>query len=84
MSRANEDQMGALHGLLADSYMDEIKRLKEAGESIPPSLLTSAAKFLKDNGIDRVAKKGDPEDKLADMLEEEFSGDNIAQFPGQS
>lgn len=47
--------------------------------SLPPALIAQAIKFLKDNGVDRPFKVGDPTDLLADELDD-FEGDNISPF----
>ena len=49
---------------------------------LPAALVAQAIKFLKDNGIDRPVKAGDPEDILARELEEEF--DNVSSLFGDS
>ena len=72
MTRTTEEKFDELHGLVADSFLEEIRRLQEEGEGLPPAILTSAAKFLKDNGIDRPARDGD----TLDLLNEELP-DNI-------
>tara|TARA_B100001939_G_scaffold342295_1_gene353228 strand:- start:6524 stop:6808 length:285 start_codon:yes stop_codon:yes gene_type:complete len=89
MSRATDDLLDALHGTVACTLLDEIKRyrngevLDDKGnpQPIPASLIAQAIKFLKDNGIDRAVKPGDPEDLLADELEEEFNSNNVTHFP---
>ena len=68
--RASESLMDELHGLTAEAYLAEIRRLKAAGEGIPPALLTAAAKFLKDNGVDRPIRVADKSDPLAAILPE--------------
>lgn len=40
-----------LHELVAQGYTEELRRQMANGE-ITPALLTSASKFLKDNGVD--------------------------------
>lgn len=75
---ASEDILHELHMLTAESFLAEIRRLKAEGEAIPPALLTSAAKFLKDNGVDRPVKPGDPEDLLNEELPE--LKDNVINF----
>lgn len=67
-NRATEQQLDALHGLVAESFINEIRRYKEAGEPIPAALLAQAAKFLKDNGVDRAIRPGDPLDVLDQEL----------------
>jgi len=53
--KATEDFLAQLHGELAKGYLEALKKAREADEPVPPALLTSIAKFLKDNGIDRPA-----------------------------
>ena len=79
MSRATDDLMDALHGALAQTYIDQLKAALASGEGISPALLTSAAKFLKDNGIDRPARDGNQIDELADLLPEIA---DVINFPG--
>ena len=76
--RASEEELDELHGLVANQFTDEIRRYK-GGEvkdadgnklPIPASLLAQAAKFLKDNGVDRAIRPGDPLDVLNDELPE--------------
>ena len=76
MSRATEDQLEELHQLQAESLLEEVKRLKEAKEPIPPALFAQVNKFLKDNGIDRAITPGDP----AALLDEEVPVfDNVVE-----
>ena len=81
MSRATEDTLGALHGLIADTYAEQIKALVAAGEPVPPALLTSAAKFLKDNGVDAPASTSKKLDRLAQTLPSMDDLDNVVGFP---
>lgn len=73
---AGEDLFHDLHLLTAESFLAEIQRYR-SGEitdkdgnplPVPAALLTSAAKFLKDNGVDRPAKAADPMDLLNEEL----------------
>lgn len=64
--RANEDLLNALHGLQAQSLLDELRRCTESGEGVPPALFAQINKFLKDNGVDRAVTPGDPTDLLAE------------------
>jgi hypothetical protein len=64
--RANEDLLNELHDLQARSLLDEVRRIKDSGEPIPPALFAQVNKFLKDNGIDRAVTPGDPTDLLED------------------
>lgn len=78
--RATEDALDELHGLVAQAFIDQIRA---GGEAITPALLAQAAKFLKDNGVDRPRRPGNATDKLAKELEkfeEEFGG-NVVGFP---
>lgn len=79
MSRATDDLLDALHGVVSETFLNEIRRYAKGevrdpktGETlpVPAALLTSAAKFLKDNGVDRPVRPGDAVDKLADELPE--------------
>lgn len=84
-TRATEDMLDELHRLTAQSLLDEVRRYRN-GEvldpktgvplPLPAALLTAALKFLKDNGVDRAVKPGDPEDLLKDELPE-FESDNV-------
>lgn len=64
MSRATDTIFDQLHGLLADTLIDQIKVYTEAKDeagkpapqAIPPALLGQVIKFLKDNGIDSPAR----------------------------
>lgn len=62
--------MDLLHGTVATTLIEEIRRYKSAGEPIPASVLAQCIKFLKDNGIDRAVRVGDNEDLLAKELSE--------------
>lgn len=68
--RASEELLDELHGLQASALLDEIRRYQSAGEPIPPALFAQANKFLKDNGVDRAIRPGDPTDLLADEMPE--------------
>lgn len=78
MSRATDDLLDALHGMTAEAFLEEIRRYRRGeildGDGkplpVPAALLTSAAKFLKDNGVDRPVRPGDAVDTLADELPE--------------
>ena len=75
-TRASEDLLNELHDLQARSLLEEVKRLKAAGEPIPPALFAQVNKFLKDNGVDRAVTPGDP----TDLLEEEMPVfDNVVE-----
>lgn len=78
MSRATEQQLGELHGLVATTFAAEIEGYRKRGEPIPPSLLAAALKFLKDNGIDAPARSNKAVDQLATELEElDFDDPNV-------
>lgn len=74
--RATEADLDALHLLVAEQFTSEIRAYKNGDMrdnegnriAIPASLLAQAAKFLKDNGVDRAIRAGDPLDILNDEL----------------
>lgn len=70
MSRANEELLDALHGMQGKGLLDELRRCLEGGEGVPPALFAQINKYLKDNGVDRAVRPGDPTDILADALPE--------------
>lgn len=70
MSRATDDVLDELHGVQAKELLAEIKRCSDSGEGIPPALFAQVNKFLKDNGVDRAVKPGDPIDLLNDEVPE--------------
>lgn len=94
-TRATEALLDQLHGMTAEAFLSEIRKYMN-GEmkvvdkdgvahtlAISPALLAQAAKFLKDNGVDRPRRPGNATDKLAGELEkfeEEFGG-NVVGFP---
>jgi CTP:molybdopterin cytidylyltransferase MocA len=88
MSRATEDLLDMLHGSVANSFLEEIKAFKAGNYldkdgnplPIPAALLAQAAKFLKDNGVDRAIRAGGTEDLLAAELDDEFGG-NESFYP---
>lgn len=75
-NRATEGELDALHRLVADQFTSEIRAYKDGSMvdsdgnriAIPASLLAQAAKFLKDNGVDRAIRSGDPLDILSEEL----------------
>lgn len=78
MSKATEQQLGALHGLIATTFASEIAGYVSREEPIPASVLAAAARFLKDNGIDAPARANDKLDKLANELEDlDFDDSNV-------
>lgn len=75
--RASEKALEELHNTIAKGYSREIKKYMDGeykdgdGEPvpIPAALLAGAARFLKDNQIDRPEdEEPDPADLLADEL----------------
>ncbi len=70
MTRATGDLMDALHGLTAETFTAEIKRLRAAGEPVPPALLAATLKFLKDNGVDSPGRSSPKIDRLAAELDD--------------
>lgn len=84
-SRATEDLLDLLHGTVAQSLLDEIKRYKDLKDEnnlplpLPASLVAQAVKFLKDNGIDRPRSEGSSTDLLADELDD-LDRSNVVAF----
>lgn len=64
--RATEETMGELHETLAQMYL----RVLQEGDpdKCTPAFMTSAAKFLKDNGIEIVPNTGSTVDQVADLI----------------
>jgi hypothetical protein len=89
MSRASGDLLDELHGSVATSFLAEIKKYKDGDYldkdkkalPVPAALLAQAAKFLKDNGVDRAVKAGSTEDFLAAELDDEFGGNEAFTIP---
>lgn len=63
MSKATEELLNALHGALASDLM---KKIKEGTASAAE--LSTAVRFLKDNGITSLPGAGGPTDALADEM----------------
>lgn len=73
MSRASNDLLDAIHGMLAGALKDELDRAMNArdedGNAVPinPQLLDKVMKFLKDNDVTAPASNK-PLNALADTL----------------
>lgn len=73
MSRATNDLLDAIHGMLAGALKDELDRAMNArdeeGNAVPinPQLLDKVMKFLKDNDVTAPASNK-PLNALADTL----------------
>ena len=65
MSRASEDLLGQLHGLIAEGFIEKFK----SGEATSADY-NAAIKFLKDNGINCIAEQDPKMQKLYDNLPE--------------
>lgn len=82
MSKATETQVDDLHGLVAETLIEQIAAYKRGevfeldreGNKIalpmPPALLAQAIKFLKDNGIDSPQRAQKVRDALAGRMPE--------------
>lgn len=79
-SRATEEALGALHGLLAETLTAQLVAARESGEPIPPALLGQVIKFLKDNGVDAPAATSAKLDRLANALPDIDELDNVVSF----
>ena len=84
MNKADEVIMDSLHGTLANVLKEALQGTidPETGNKIPApaAILSVARQFLKDNGIDAVAKKGSPLAELAGLPE--FEDENIIPLYG--
>lgn len=87
MTRATDDVLDQLHAITFEATLELIRRYKNGevldseGNKIPlpASVIAAAGKLLKDNGVDRAVRPGDPEDLLADELPDLPS--NVSRFP---
>jgi hypothetical protein len=75
--RASSDSLDELHQLTCEVIITQIRALKDRrlvnddGEFVvlfPPALLAQSIKFLKDNGVDMPARKGNRVDTLRDEM----------------
>ena len=64
MSRASEDLLGQLHGLIAEGFIEKFK----SGEATSADY-NAAIKFLKDNGINCVGHADESMNELIDKIE---------------
>lgn len=93
MSKATETQVDDLHGLVAETLIEQIAayrlgnmfELDRDGNKVvlpmPPALLAQAIKFLKDNGIDSPVRAQKVRDALAGRLPEFDPEDsNVVRF----
>lgn len=80
MTRASDDVVDALHGIVADSLIQQIKAAQASGEAIPPALLAQAIKFLKDNGVDAPARQGSKVDTLKEAMPDFDEHTNVTPF----
>lgn len=64
MSRATEDLLGQLHGLIAEGFIEKFK----SGEATSADY-NAAIKFLKDNGINCVGRADESMNQLIDQLD---------------
>lgn len=75
MSRASNDVLDLLHGLVAGVLTDELRAAIEKSRDpedpvpVPPQLIDKALKFLKDNNITAPASNR-PMDDLAGQLQD--------------
>ena len=91
-SRATEDILDGLHAITASTYLETLQKYQrgeikdEDGNSIPApaAFLASAARFLKDNGIDRPVRAGDPLDLLADEMPDFDADGNVVPLTKQA
>lgn len=75
MSRATEDLLASLHGVLAETMMQRLM----SGEATP-SDLNAIRQFLKDNGINTFGEEDEKIKNLSDQLPE--LGENVTPLYG--
>ena len=84
LNKADEVIMDSLHGALANVLKEALQGTTdpETGLKIPApaAILSVARQFLKDNGIDAVAKKGSPLAELAGLPQ--FEDENVIPLYG--
>lgn len=89
-TRTSNESFDELHALTADYLIATLKAAKagrlvhlEGGEyvtlNLPPAYMAQAIKFLKDNGIDQPAQKGNRVDTLKNEMPD-FGNDNVVPF----
>lgn len=66
--RATDEQLDALHALLAETLLAEFNRYIEKGEGVPPQFFAQVLKWLKDNGIDAPSRAVKLRDRLAESM----------------
>jgi hypothetical protein len=80
-NKADAAVMDSLHGELAKVLADLLKGSinPETGQVVPPqaAVLSVARQFLKDNGIDGIAKQGTPLHNLANLPVFDEDDDNV-------
>jgi hypothetical protein len=72
LSKADQKELGSLHGALAKVLKDAIQATykdPETGAAMPPpaAILSVARQFLKDNKIEAIAAPGSPLGDLSDL-----------------
>jgi hypothetical protein len=74
MSKADNDTLNKLHGVLAQVLMDEITATADEGKG-RAAILNVARQFLKDNGIEALPGASKPLRELAAVLPFPESGE---------
>ena len=82
LSRASQAKLDALHGLVAETLVKQIKKAHKADEPVSAAVLSTAISLLKltDTASPRQAKK---KDRLAGLLKQETERDE-GQSHGQA
>jgi hypothetical protein len=65
---ADITRVGELHELVTEAAIAEIKRLREAGEPIPPALLTSALRICEGSGVSATLNNNTEVEELASIV----------------
>lgn len=83
MNKADEQELGSLHGTLARVLKNELEKEyidPDTGNKLPPpaAILNVARQFLKDNKIEAISSVGSPLHDLSDLPI--FEDDNVIQM----
>ena len=81
-SRATEDLLDQLHGMQCEQLIKYLKDLKDNKAEYTPAMFSQINKYLKDNGVDRPFKPGNPTDLLSKELDD-FDTENVSLLHGR-
>jgi hypothetical protein len=78
MSKATEDQLNLLHGIVTQKLIDEISE-----EECSPAMMAQAIKMLKDNDITTSIENNEGLSSLSDALREKRAKRKLRIVPGE-